>query len=112
MTDRKLNISIRIADQPRIPMTVPASEEEIVRRAEANINELWRSWSAKDEFRDMSSTEILAMVTFRFAWLYFSHVETSRRLDSILEGLEKEFDSLLLQDIIPAGTDGTGVSVS
>lgn len=105
MTDRQLNISIRIADLPRIPLRIPAGQEEIVRLAESKINELWRNWSAKEEFRDKTSAEVLAMVTFRFAQLYYSNAETSQKLNTILEELEKEFDSLLLQDIAPQGAD-------
>lgn len=105
MTERQLNISIRIADLPRIPMRIPAGQEETVRTAEAKINELWRSWKAKDEFSDKTSAEVLAMVTFRFAQLYYSTVETSQKINSVLEGLEKEFDSLLLQDISPRGSE-------
>ncbi len=101
MTDRLLNISIRIAGLPRIPMRIPAHEEENVRLAEANINELWQKWSAMDEFRDKTSAEVLAMVTFRFAQLYYNTVETSQKLDSVLQELEKELDSLLLQDLAP-----------
>lgn len=96
MTEKLLNISIRIADQPRLPLRIPQSQEEIVRRAEANINELWRKWSAMDEFKDKSSAEILAMVTFRFAQLYFSLEEASTKVDSILGGLEADLDRILL----------------
>ncbi len=41
------------------------------------------------------------MVTFRFAQLYYNTVETSQKLDSVLQELEKELDSLLLQDLAP-----------
>lgn len=107
MTDKFLNISIRIADQPRLPMRIPADQEAIVRRAEANINELWRKWSAMDDFKDKSSAEILAMVTFRFAQLYFGLIETSDRVEKTLEGLEKSLDGILL-DLIPFGEASAG----
>lgn len=96
MTDKLLNISIRIADQPRMRLRIPSDQEEIVRKAEANINELWRKWSAMDDFKDKTSGEILAMVTFRFAQLYFSAEKTSHRVEKTLEGLEKVLDKLLL----------------
>lgn len=102
MTEKILNISIRIADQPRMPLRIPASQEEIVRRAEANINELWRKWSAMDDFKDKSSAEILAMVTFRFAQMYFTAMETSLRVDKTLEGLERSLDKVLF-DLMPDG---------
>lgn len=96
MTEKILNISIRIADQPRMALRIPASQEEVVRKAEANINELWRKWSAMAEFKDKSSAEILAMVTFRFAQLYFSSEEASQKVDKTLEDLEKKLNRLLL----------------
>lgn len=96
MTEKILNISIRIADQPRMALRIPASQEEVVRKAEANINELWRKWSAMAEFKDKSSAEILAMVTFRFAQLYFSSEEASQKVDKTLDDLEKKLNRLLL----------------
>lgn len=108
MTEKILNISIRIADLPRIPLRIPAGQEEIVRKAEANINALWRKWSAADDFKDKTSAEILAMVTFRFAQLYFTAEETSKRVDETLEDLEKSLDRVLL-DIQPE--DGTAARV-
>ncbi|MDE6117706.1 MAG: cell division protein ZapA [Duncaniella sp.] len=96
MADKLLNISIRIADQPRMHLRIPADQEEIVRKAEANINELWRKWSAMDDFKDKTSGEILAMVTFRFAQLYFSAEEASHKVEKTLESLEKTLDRLLL----------------
>lgn len=96
MTDKLLNITIRIADQPRINLRIPQSEEEVVRKAEANINELWRKWSKLDDFKDKTSGEILAMVTFRFAQLYFSAEMASHKVEATLEGLERTLDKLLL----------------
>ncbi|MDE5988670.1 MAG: cell division protein ZapA [Duncaniella sp.] len=103
MTEKILNISIRIADQPRMALRIPASQEEVVRRAEANINELWRKWSAMAEFKDKSSAEILAMVTFRFAQLYFSSEEASQKVDKTLESLEKSLNRILHD--LPDDTD-------
>ncbi|MCM1521911.1 MAG: cell division protein ZapA [Muribaculaceae bacterium] len=99
--DRIINISIRIADQPRIPLRIHAGEEETVRRAEENINALWKKWSAMEEFSDKSQAEILAMVTFRFAQLYYSNLEASQDIDKVLEGLEASFDAILLEEVRP-----------
>ncbi|MCM1077515.1 MAG: cell division protein ZapA [Bacteroides sp.] len=104
MTEKILNISVRIADQPRIALRIPASQEEIARRAEANINEMWRKWSAMDEFKDKSPSEILAMVTFRFAQLYFGAMETSDKVDRTLERLERSLDRMLFE-LTPAKPD-------
>lgn len=100
MNDKQLNITIRIADLPRIPLTVPASREGLVRRAEENINILWHRWRNREEFKDKSSAEILAMVTFRFAQLYYENMDASETLRQTLAGLEADFDRLLLQDVV------------
>lgn len=99
MSDKIHNISIRIADLPRIQLNVPYSQEPLVRRAEENINGLWKKWKERDEFRDKSSAEVLAMVTFRFAQLYYSNLEAGESLDSMLDEMEQTFDGLLLDDI-------------
>ena len=97
MTDKQLNITIRIADLPRIPLSIPASREELVRRAEENINILWNRWKEREEFKDKSSAEILAMVTFRFAQLYYANLDASENLMQTLADLEANFDRLLLR---------------
>ena len=97
MTDKILNISIRIADQPRMQLRIPASQEELVRRAEANINELWRKWSAMDDFKDKSSSEILAMVTFRFAQLYLVALLLTHILDKHVTVRQNSFDKMLFE---------------
>ena len=99
MNDKLLNITIRIADLPRIPLTIPAHSEELVRRAEENINALWNRWKDKEEFREKSSAEVLAMVTFRFAQLYYANLEASASLQDTLASIEASFDRLLLHDV-------------
>ena len=107
MKDKPLNITIRIADLPRIPLTIPASSEELVRRAEENINALWNRWKDKEEFREKSSAEVLAMVTFRFAQLYYANLEASASLQDTLASIETRFDELLLRDIVAPAAPGT-----
>lgn len=99
MNDKLLNITIRIADLPRIPLTIPARSEELVRRAEENINALWHRWKDKEEFSEKSSAEVLAMVTFRFAQLYYANLEASASLQDTLASIEASFDELLLRDV-------------
>lgn len=99
----KINITVRLADQPPIAMhDVSLAEEETIRRAEFNINRLWESW--RQRFRDKTSAEVLAMVTLRFAQLYYSHLERLDALDELLAGFEHELDSRL---IAIGGSDAT-----
>lgn len=88
----KLNITIRIADQPPIPLNIRIEEEEIIRQAERNVNRLWYNWS---ERFNTSSTSILAMVAFQFSKLHASLVAEQANVSESLKQLEKELDQLL-----------------
>lgn len=91
----KLNITVRLADMPPIAMhDVTLQQEEIIRQAEYNINRLWQSWRLK--FKEKSSAEILAMVTLRFAQLYYGHLDRLDTLDELLADFERELDRSLL----------------
>ena len=106
MSDEIQYISISIADLPRIRLSIPNSQVPLVRRVEENINGLWRKWKERDDFRDKSSAEVLAMVTFRFAQLYHSNVEAAAHLEETLRGMEQSLDALLLDDIVSNHDNG------
>lgn len=93
MTD-KLNITIRIADQPPMRLKILPQDEEIVRKAQSNINELWSRWC--ERFNDKTPGEVLAMVTFRFAQMYFTAESQSREASEVIADLESSLDRLLL----------------
>ena len=92
---RKQNITIRIADQPPMPLSIDIDDEEVIRTAADNVNQLWTTWSKR--FKDKTSSEILAMVAFRFAQLYFMHEAGVESVDSLLQQLEKDLDDKLLE---------------
>ncbi|MDE6555480.1 MAG: hypothetical protein K2K55_00780 [Duncaniella sp.] len=100
MSDNITNITIRLADLPRLPYRVRESQLPLVRKAESSINELWNKWTHLNEFSDKTSAEVLAMVTFQFAQLYYSTLEASQSLDNVLEGIEDSFDDILNADLI------------
>lgn len=89
----KQHITIQIADQPRIPLTIDREDEEMVRRAEEAVNDLWRTWSMN--FKDKASVEVLAMTAFRFAQLYLTLQVTSRETEAFLADFESELDAIL-----------------
>lgn len=97
----KLNITIRIADQPPIPLTINREEEEIIRQAESNVNRLWNNWS--ERFKTTPES-LLAMVAFQFAKLHATQVSELARTAEALRGFDAELDDLLGMD--PGG--GTG----
>ena len=88
----QLKITIRIADQPSIPMTIMRSEEELIRKAESTVNRLWNTWS--ERYR-LSSQELMTMVAFQFAKLYVTNRQALENAVSDLEAMETELDSLL-----------------
>ena len=106
MSDEIQYIFITIADLPSIRLGLPASQIPLARRVEESINGLWKKWRERDDFRDKSSAEILAMVTFRFAQLYHSNVEAAAHLEDTLRGMEQSLDALLLDDIVSNHDNG------
>jgi len=90
----KLNITIRIANQAPIPLSINREDEEVIRTAEYNVNRLWNSWSMK--FKSKSSTEVLAMVAFRFAELFFTQSEAAKEAADMVDSFEKRLDAILL----------------
>lgn len=91
----KLNIKIRLADFPPVSLNGLTPQEEVVaREAERQVNKLWQAWCSR--WRKKSSDEVMALVAYRFAELYFKRVslddEALKRLgeaDSELEALEE-----------------------
>ena len=106
MKDR-LNITIRIADQPPIALSnISPQEEEAAREAEYNINRLWNLWSRK--FSDKTPNQVLAMVAFRFAQLYFTQQHNVADVDKELENFNSQLDELLagLPGVNPSSESG------
>lgn len=90
----KLNITIRIANQAPIPLSINLEDEEVIRMAEYNVNRLWNAWSTK--FKSKSSMEVLAMVAFRFAELFFTQSALAKDAGEALNEFEKQLDKILL----------------
>ena len=90
----KLNITIRIANQAPIPLSINREDEEVIRTAEFNVNKLWNAWSTK--FKNKSSMEVLAMVAFRFAELFFTQNALAKNAEEALTGFEETLDKILV----------------
>lgn len=93
MTDKQ-NITIKIADLPKIPLTINREDEELVRIAESNVNSLWADWCHR--FKDKTSKEVLAMVAYQYAKLYYANTAIAQTVNETLEDFEKELDGILL----------------
>lgn len=88
----KLNITIRIANQPPIPLTIKREEEELIRQAESNVNRLWATWS---ERFNTSPEAILAMVAFQFAKLHAAASAEQSKAVKALKELNADMDRML-----------------
>lgn len=86
----KQNITIQLAGQPKIPLAVERSEEELVRKAEKMVNDLWHRW-ASQTFAAESQIKVMARVAFQFALLY---LRGERSLLELAE-LEQTLDDTL-----------------
>lgn len=95
MMNDKLNITIRIADQPAMSLSINRDDEECIRMAEYNVNRLWNAWSTK--FKTKTSREVLAMVAFRFAELFYRLNNSATETTAMLENFEKNLDDILLE---------------
>ncbi|MBQ7041326.1 MAG: cell division protein ZapA [Muribaculaceae bacterium] len=91
----KLNITIRIADLAPIPLAIEMKDEEVIRNAEYNVNQLWSAWCQK--FKDKTSNEVLGMVAFQFAKLYQTLSNRENETNDILEKFEEKLNEYLLK---------------
>lgn len=87
------NITIRIADVSPISMNIPAETEEVVRKAEFNVNKVWNKW--RSDFPTKTSKEVLAMVTVQFAKRYYQLLDQIERQQNFFNDFEAELDRLL-----------------
>ena len=91
----KLNITIRIADLAPIPLAIDMKDEEVIRNAEYNVNQLWSAWCQK--FKDKTSNEVLGMVAIQFAKLYQNLANRENATNDILEKFEENLNEYLLK---------------
>lgn len=93
MTDDKLNITIRIAGQNPLALQINRADEEHVRNAEFQVNRLWSRWQQR--FPDKSSMEVLGMVAYQFAELYYTALRTSEEAETTIRTFEEDLDRML-----------------
>lgn len=91
----KLNITLHIAGE-QLSMTVSRSQEQIIREAASQVNDVWRKMHAS--FKDGSASHTWARVALIFAHGFLSARETGERADKMLQQLEAKLDDLLRND--------------
>ena len=107
MTEDKLNITIRIAGQKPMAMRIDRQKEETVRTAEYQVNRLWERWVKR--FPEKAALEVLGMVAYQFAELYYSSLKSSEEAQKLLDGFEPRLDSMLhdLGQAQPPGSESS-----
>lgn len=88
------NITIRIADQSPFPMTIRREDEETIRIAERNVNQLYRLM--KERFTGKSPVEVMAIVAFQFARQLYGQEAAIDAVSKSLTDYEQELDKLLV----------------
>ena len=89
MSDKQ-NITIQLAGQPKIPLAIDREDEEMIRKAEKMVNDLWHRWNSQT-FAAEPQLKDMARVAFQFAVLY---MRGERSLAQLAE-VETELDRLL-----------------
>lgn len=92
MTDKQ-NITIQLAGQPKIPLAIDRSEEELVRKAEKMVNDLWLRWVSQT-FAAESQLKVMARVAFQFALLYLRDERSIEELHELEESLDDTLKNL------------------
>lgn len=96
MTNDKQNITIRLAGQSKMALSIERSDEELFRHAENLVNELWSRWTTKT-YASESHLAVMSRVAFQFTVLYLRGERNAQRieqLDSQLSELLKNVPGL------------------
>lgn len=89
----ELNITLRIADQGPFPMTVAPHDEEVIRKAESHVNQLWDIM--RQRYPERSSAELLALVAWQFARLNITREADIRAAEAAAESIDAALTRLL-----------------
>ncbi|MCM1028978.1 MAG: cell division protein ZapA [Pseudoflavonifractor sp.] len=87
-----LNITLNIAGE-QLRLTIPRQEEEIMREAASQINQVMRKM--QKSFNDISATHAWARVALAFARGYLVAKAAGAETEKMLATLESRLDSLI-----------------
>lgn len=89
---------IQIAGNKPIPLAVGSKEEaEAYHKAEDLVNKVWGQYESKYKNNRISSTGIMAMVAFKFAWLYLGCKSRNDTINDFLKEFEKQLDDIVVK---------------
>ena len=89
----KQDITIQLADLPRMGLSVIRSEEEFARRSEKLVNGLWALW--RKRMQNETPYQAMARVAFSVAQLYMKSEASQAARQQQLEELNDSLAELL-----------------
>lgn len=93
---------IRIARLNPISLRVNNKEEaDAYHQAEDLLNTVWGRYETRYRNGRTSSTEIMAMVAFKFAWMYINSERHNEDVDSFLKEFESKLDDIVVKSQQP-----------
>ena len=93
--NKKLRVTIKIADAEPIHFEIDRDEEIVYRKAEFHVNKLWADW--RQAHKNKSSQDVLARVALAFAELYYRKSDELENQARLIDSFEKQLDDLLLK---------------
>lgn len=93
--NKKLRVTIKIADAEPIHFEIDRDEEIVYRKAEFHVNKLWADW--RQAHKNKSSQDVLARVALAFAELYYRKSDELENQARLIDSFEKQLDDLLLE---------------
>ncbi len=98
MTDRKVDIKIKIGEYP-LELRVGLSAQDRVRDVESAINALYGKW--RERFPQKPDVELLSMLTYQYASFYFA----MRDRESQLTRSVKELSEMVQEGLDTSSSD-------
>lgn len=89
----ELNITIRIASLPPIPMTVSRSDEEAIRSAQYSVNQVWKMLAGR--YPGSTPEQLLALTALQFARRCHLQGEAQAAAAEAVEEVDKALTRLL-----------------
>ena len=90
--DNKKQIEVRLANCKPIPFMINEDEEEIAIKAQEDVTHIWKVWRERYS-KEKSSFEVMAMVAFQYARLYYTKDAHESSSFSKLSSNSMVFDS-------------------
>ena len=89
---KKQRITLNIAGE-HIKTVINPNDEQQLRMVEKEVTKLWKHWRDGDPTK--TSSQVLAMVAFQYAKLYYDEVAAGRAREAALMKFVKEYEERL-----------------